>query len=685
MSGKWLVLVAWWGVLGALPTSGLAKSLLWDCSDPKGAGPGRCNVQYFVHTNAPSVATQRMANSLGSNASFSSQKMVLSESSQAKKSLYSEEEIFYMNCRAAYLAVFKSSLENIKSKEQLCLVLQQAGRNPSQKTIDKYWTPQTITLNFDDFCNILKKEKPATKTELIKAFLKVNTNNDGYILHTELYKILTMRGEKMTVQEVNAITELADVNSNGKLDYNKFCKLYMTTIEQCCKTALEKLEVDSRLRCQQFGSQIETSSERPTKSSSRTTRKIDHKSAPTRGDSRTSSRPSSSQNCRASISSTISMSTSRNTNSELIESNTVKDWQCAQAKGCFFLEEDGEIITHRYKLYLPQRSTVYITIKPLNLSQLEGKTSSWLSVDTAVYVLKENESQENLQLVSFTEVRNKEMFKWKGELGSGIYWLIPFTTGCRLKKINKQITGEAKLVYKDEDGELALTKEFKAALSDIFEMIDLDGNGLLSLEEYNFFELRTSGEKCDEEAWAVCRENFDTKKNELTRQGFMDLHLMEANDHEGDPSDLWVTLLSLGYNKALEMIEACPFVIDIYAEKCKPRIKAINLEAGSRQLNRAVCTSVVKKGDAKVLDNGESIIVYTYKSDARITSVIENKSENKVVIHVNNEQSKNCVNNRELNIFAVEVAPKSMMVCQHVMSLNEQEDWIYNCVYSLLP
>ncbi|XP_074858562.1 EF-hand calcium-binding domain-containing protein 7 isoform X4 [Carettochelys insculpta] len=582
MSGKWLVLVAWWGVLGALPTSGLAKSLLWDCSDPKGAGPGRCNVQYFVHTNAPSVATQRMANSLGSNASFSSQKMVLSESSQAKKSLYSEEEIFYMNCRAAYLAVFKSSLENIKSKEQLCLVLQQAGRNPSQKTIDKYWTPQTITLNFDDFCNILKKEKPATKTELIKAFLKVNTNNDGYILHTELYKILTMRGEKMTVQEVNAITELADVNSNGKLDYNK-------------------------------------------------------------------------------------------------------DWQCAQAKGCFFLEEDGEIITHRYKLYLPQRSTVYITIKPLNLSQLEGKTSSWLSVDTAVYVLKENESQENLQLVSFTEVRNKEMFKWKGELGSGIYWLIPFTTGCRLKKINKQITGEAKLVYKDEDGELALTKEFKAALSDIFEMIDLDGNGLLSLEEYNFFELRTSGEKCDEEAWAVCRENFDTKKNELTRQGFMDLHLMEANDHEGDPSDLWVTLLSLGYNKALEMIEACPFVIDIYAEKCKPRIKAINLEAGSRQLNRAVCTSVVKKGDAKVLDNGESIIVYTYKSDARITSVIENKSENKVVIHVNNEQSKNCVNNRELNIFAVEVAPKSMMVCQHVMSLNEQEDWIYNCVYSLLP
>ncbi|XP_064372378.1 EF-hand calcium-binding domain-containing protein 7 isoform X2 [Dromaius novaehollandiae] len=609
-----------------------------------------------------------MASGPGNNASLSVQKVTHSESSRAKKSQHSEEEIFYMNCRAAYLTVLKSSLENIKSKEQLCLVLQQAGRNPSQKTLNKYWTSQTTTLNFDDFCTILKKEKTATKTELLKAFGKIDTDNSGYILHDELSKILTTRGEKMTLDEVSAITKLADFNSSGKLDYNKFCDFYMTISEQCCKTALEKLEVDNRLRRQQFGSQAETSSEGITlsKPSPRVSRKTDHKLAPVKGDSRTSSRPSSAQSCKASISSTIS------------------EWQCAQSKGCFYLEDDGEIISHKYRLHLPQRSTVCITIKPLNLCQVEGKSCHWLSVDTALYVLKENESQENLQLVSFTEQQNKEMFGWKGELGSGVYWLLPFTTGCRLKKVKTQITGEAKLVYRGEDGELALTKEFRAALLDVFETIDLDGNGLLSLEEYNFFELRTSGEKCDEEAWAVCKENFNMKKNELTRQGFMDLNLMEANDREGDPSDLWVTLLSLGYNKALEMIEACPFVIDIYAEKCKPRIKAIYLEAGGWQLNRAICKSVVNKGEAKVMDGCENVIVYTYKTDIRITSVIENKSENKVIIHVNNEQSKNCLSNRGLTVFAVEVAPKSMVVSQHVMPLNEQEEWLYNCVHSLL-
>ncbi|XP_065529216.1 EF-hand calcium-binding domain-containing protein 7 isoform X1 [Lathamus discolor] len=629
-----------------------------------------------------------MASSPEDDTSLSSEKVVHPESSQAKKSQHAEEAAFYMNCRAAYLAVLKSSLENIKSKEQLRLVLQQAGRNPSQKTVNKYWTSQTTTLNFDDFCTILKEEKPATKTELLEAFGKIDKDKTGYILHDELYRILTTRGEKMTEDEVNAITEQADFNCGGKLDYNKFCDLYMTTREQCCKTARERLELDGRLKQQQFGNQTEPSSEEITlpvsKPSPRVLRKTDHKLSTTKGDSRTPSRPSSAQSCKASVSTTISMAARSNRNTKLIEPDTMKEWHCAQSKGCFYLEEDGEIISHKYRLHVPQRSTMCITIKPLNIHQEEGISCHWLSVDTALYILKENETQENLQLVSFTEQQNQEVSGWKGELGSGVYWLLPFTTGCRLKKVKTQITEEAELVYRDEDGELALTPEFRAALLDIFETIDLDGNGLLCLEEYNFFELRTSGEKCDEEAWAVCKENFDMRKNELTRQGFMDLNLMEANDREGDPSDLWVTLLSLGYNKALEMTEACPFVIDIYAEKCKPRIKAMYLEAGSSQLNRAVCKSVVSKGEAKLLDGCENVIVYTYSTGGRITSVIENKSENKVIIHVNNEQSKNCLSNRGLTVFAVEVAPKSMMVSQHMMPLNEQEEWLYNCVHSLV-
>lgn len=73
----------------------------------------------------------RMATSPGN------QKATHSENPQGKKSQHAEEAIFYMNCRAAYLTVLKSSLENIKSKEQL--------------TLGNDWIFFPLTLTCDDY------------------------------------------------------------------------------------------------------------------------------------------------------------------------------------------------------------------------------------------------------------------------------------------------------------------------------------------------------------------------------------------------------------------------------------------------------------------------------------------------------------------------------------------------------
>ena len=43
------------------------------------------------------------------------------------------------------------------------------------------------------------------------------------------------------------------------------------------------------------------------------------------------------------------------------------------------------------------------------------------------------------------------------------------------------------------------------------------------------------------------------KDDEITLEGFLELNTMEAQDADGDPNDLWVTLESMGYNKALEL------------------------------------------------------------------------------------------------------------------------------------
>ncbi|XP_040896367.1 EF-hand calcium-binding domain-containing protein 7 isoform X2 [Toxotes jaculatrix] len=535
-----------------------------------------------------------------------------------------EEEAFYMQCRAAYLAVFRSSLTNIASKQQLCRVLQQAGRNPSQATLNKYWTPRTSKLNFDDFCEILKCEKKTEETELMRAFRKMDVNGDGYITHSELEKALTTRGEKMTSEEVNTIFSLADINRDGKLDYAEFCRLLVSMAEQCQKAALERLEADAKLKRQNFGSQSYNPPKSSVSSASSAAAQVaashpqppDTSDATLKKDSRSSSRPSSARSRRSSLSNSVSVTSSSIKASKIPEPSDLQEWHHSFMKGCFFLEDDGSISSLQYQLHVPQTTNVYLTIQPVSLSHRPDKGSSWMTVDTALFVMSAGETKEDATLVYFTESKDKEKYVWKGELNAGTYYLLPFTSGCRLKKRSKKNLSNkpVELVYRTDTEELDLTRELREALSGIFEVIDLDGNGLLSLEEYNFFELRTSGEKCDQDAWAVCKENFDMRKNQLTRQGFMELNLMEATEKDGDPADLWVNLEAMGYDHMLELVE----------------------------------------------------------------------TNQKVTVHINNEQSRNCSSSRGMNVFAVEVPGRTKMVCQHVLPINDKQDWTYNCVETIL-
>ncbi|XP_017275893.1 EF-hand calcium-binding domain-containing protein 7 [Kryptolebias marmoratus] len=596
-----------------------------------------------------------------------------------------EEEAFYMQCRAAYLAVFRSSLTNITSKQQLCRVLQQAGRNPSQASLSEYWTNRTLKLNFDDFCEILKHEKKTEEAELMKAFKKMDVNGDGYILYEELEKALTTKGEKMTAEEVNAIFSLADFNKDGKLDYTQFCRLFVSTVEQCQTAAVEKLEADTKLKRQNFGSQ---SYSPPKASASSLEAAHPAESGLTlKKDSRSSSRPPSARSRRSSLSNPVTMTPSSTKASKIPEPPGLQEWHQSCMKGCFFVEDDGSISSLQYQLHVPHTTSVYLTIQPLSLSHRPDKPSSWMTVDTALFLMSAGETKEDSVLVCFTESKDKERYVWKGELNAGTYHLLPFTSGCRLKKQSKKSFSNrsVELVYRTDTEELDLTREFREVLSDIFEVIDLDGNGLLSLEEYNFFELRTSGEKCDKEAWTVCKENFDMRKNQLTRQGFMELNLMEATEKDGDPADLWVTLEAMGYNQMLELVEACPFQIDVYCEDAQPSLQPLSMDSGPKLLNQALQKSITARTGAKALRGHDSVFVYTYRGEHRISSLLANKTNQRVTVHVNNEQSRNCCSSRGMTVFAVEVPARTKMVCQHVLPINEKQDWTYSCVETILP
>ena len=53
---------------------------------------------------------------------------------------------------------------------------------------------------------------------------------------------------------------------------------------------------------------------------------------------------------------------------------------------------------------------------------------------------------------------------WRGDLRSGTYQIVPFSTGCKLKYINFGDDRGVKLYHKDENDEVQLTRSFQSVI-----------------------------------------------------------------------------------------------------------------------------------------------------------------------------------------------------------------------------
>lgn len=577
---------------------------------------------------------------------------------------------FNLECKAAYLSIYDSLKDKIDSVEDLVQVLQQAGRNPSKKVLAKYWRSDTEHLTFDEFVDICKKEKATTADDLMKAFRKIDINGDGYISLEELYKIMTTKGEKMSRSDVKKMIDEVDENKDGRLDYGEFCKMIMETTEECKKVSrkiMEKKELKRRKE-----DQTKTShSERPMSASSRS-----NKGASLAGSKK--SLLSVDDLPKPSPRNKKSKGQAAASLAKLSEPKNLKEWTHATSKGMFYIDEETEkLLCHQYDLKLTEDTSVWITIQPI---KTRCQADSDQVIDTGLFILRDKPDEDGNVLVTFTKHRDaKGKYGVKCSLDAGNYRIIPFTTGSRLKKRVSDPSSPAKLLQL-KDGKYTISKAFRKVLEDIFDLSDLDGNGTMSREEFNWYNIRTSDEEVGDDEWEVVEERLELEEGEITKNGFLQLNDMEAEDSKGDEDDMWVTLESLGINKELVMDEACPFVIDVHTEDCDgAEFKVEAIEDMMDKLQRPLCQSVMEKGEATKVKGMKDLTMYTYMSDTRATIVLENKSYSTVRLNLDYSGSQNCLTNQPSLNETFSVKSQSQIIAYHFTPKNEDDEWNVKC------
>merc|ERR1712003_400975 len=121
------------------------------------------------------------------------------------------------------------------SADELLHVLRAMGQNPTEDELLNLVLEVDVdgngTIEFDEFISMMKKKASEIDEEadLKETFRIFDRDKDGFISMKELKKVCSMLGTMLTKEELDQFMAEADKDGNGKLDYDEFCKMLLST------------------------------------------------------------------------------------------------------------------------------------------------------------------------------------------------------------------------------------------------------------------------------------------------------------------------------------------------------------------------------------------------------------------------------------------------------------------------
>lgn len=139
-------------------------------------------------------------------------------------------ELQYHEFKEAFDEFDKDKSGSISTKE-LLQVMRAIGKNPTEDEILELVMETDLngngTLDFEEFVEMMKKKtsEDDAKDDLREAFRIFDKDKSGFIDGKEIVLVTSTLGQALTDDELEAFIAEADLDGDGKLDYNEFVQM----------------------------------------------------------------------------------------------------------------------------------------------------------------------------------------------------------------------------------------------------------------------------------------------------------------------------------------------------------------------------------------------------------------------------------------------------------------------------
>eukprot|EP00817_Percolomonadidae_sp_ATCC50343_P001042 CAMPEP_0117428656 /NCGR_PEP_ID=MMETSP0758-20121206/8311_1 /TAXON_ID=63605 /ORGANISM="Percolomonas cosmopolitus, Strain AE-1 (ATCC 50343)" /LENGTH=114 /DNA_ID=CAMNT_0005215125 /DNA_START=98 /DNA_END=442 /DNA_ORIENTATION=+ len=107
------------------------------------------------------------------------------------------------------------------------------GKNPTESDLEELLEEvdedQSGSIDYGEFVLIMSKKtrEVETEDEVLEAFRVFDSDGSGFMTPDEFRSVLTSLGETLTDDQVDELLEDAELDENGKINYEEFSKVLM--------------------------------------------------------------------------------------------------------------------------------------------------------------------------------------------------------------------------------------------------------------------------------------------------------------------------------------------------------------------------------------------------------------------------------------------------------------------------